>query len=152
MALDAWRPLERDRRPRVKAAASLRHPRSRSHAPLRRLSGALACVQQDPKALAAYLRLVWRGNLKDFKKVSQEDPVTQTDGELAMLRRAIVLIRALSAALAGSPVDMALEWESLARRVLADAGVTRTALEPSPPASPNARPPSAPQELQSHTP
>ncbi|KAL1520442.1 hypothetical protein AB1Y20_022024 [Prymnesium parvum] len=76
----------------------------------------------DPKALVQYVRLMWAGNVKEFAKVAKADPVTQTDGELVMLRRAVVLVRALSAALSGSPVNMAAEWEPMARKLLAEAG------------------------------
>lgn len=69
-----------------------------------------------------YVRLMWAGNVRDLSKVNKADPVTQSDGELVMLRRAVVLIRALSAALSGSAVNMAAEWEPLARKVLKESG------------------------------
>lgn len=78
----------------------------------------LCCAQ----ALVQYVRLVWAGNVKDLSRVSKDDPVISTDAELVMLRRAVVLIRALSAALSGTPVNMAAEWEPIARKVLADVG------------------------------
>ena len=49
--------------------------------------------RNDPASLVNYTRFVWEGSLRELAKLSQEDPVEQTDGELVMVRRAVVLSR-----------------------------------------------------------
>ena len=75
----------------------------------------------DPTSLVNYTRFVWEGSLRELAKLAQQDPVEQTDGELVMVRRAVVLTRSVASVM-GCPVNMAREWEPIARRVLADAG------------------------------
>ena len=77
--------------------------------------------RNDPSSLVNYTRFVWEGSLHELAKLAQADPVEQTDGELVMVRRAVVLTRSVASVM-GCPVNMAREWEPIARRVLADAG------------------------------
>ena len=75
----------------------------------------------ETSSLVNYTRFVWEGSLRELAKLAQEDPVEQTDGELVMVRRAVVLTRSVASVM-GCPVNMAREWEPIARGVLADAG------------------------------
>uniref|UniRef100_A0A7S0NVB0 ABC1 atypical kinase-like domain-containing protein n=1 Tax=Calcidiscus leptoporus TaxID=127549 RepID=A0A7S0NVB0_9EUKA len=75
--------------------------------------------RNDPDALVRYTKLMWEGSLKELGKLSKLDPIEQTDGEMVMVRRAVILVRSLGAAM-GASVNMAKEWEELARRVVAE--------------------------------
>ena len=77
--------------------------------------------RNDADSLVRYTRLQWEGSLRELAHLAQSDPVEQTDGELVMVRRAVVLTRSVAAVM-GSPVNMAREWVHIARAVLAEAG------------------------------
>ena len=76
----------------------------------------------DASSLVRYTRFVWEGSLRELAKLAKVDPVEQTDGELVMVRRAVVLTRSVGAVM-GCPVNMAKEWEPIARQLLHDEGV-----------------------------
>uniref|UniRef100_A0A7S4EZP1 ABC1 atypical kinase-like domain-containing protein n=2 Tax=Chrysotila carterae TaxID=13221 RepID=A0A7S4EZP1_CHRCT len=73
--------------------------------------------RNDPKAVVRYMQLMWEGSLRELGRLSKIDPVEQTDGEMVMVRRAVILVRSLGAMM-GCKVNMAKEWEELARQVL----------------------------------
>ena len=76
----------------------------------------------DASSLVRYTRFVWEGSLRELARLAKVDPVEQTDGELVMVRRAVVLTRSVGAVM-GCPVNMAKEWEPIARQLLDDEGV-----------------------------
>jgi len=79
----------------------------------------------NPDAMVKYTSVVWEGELDELEKLAVVDPVVQSDPEFLMVRRAVMMCHGLCAVI-GTTLNVAQEWEPVARRVLAEEGYTLT--------------------------
>jgi len=74
------------------------------------------------EAMIKYTSVVWEGHLDELEELALTDPVVQSDPEFLMVRRAFMMCHGLCAVI-GTTLNVAQEWEGVARRVLREEGV-----------------------------